>query len=282
VTYDTLKVRPLTRHVGAEVEGIDLGKPMDEATWQEFRSALHEHLVLFCRDQHLQPEDHTALARRFGFMEVHEVFTPLEGFPHISVLEHDRERPPVSNVWHSDVTFRPEPSMFSILHARVIPPFGGDTLWLSAYAALEGLSEPLRQFVSGLTAVHDFIHAYGGYYLAQADGTARYRRAQDENPPTEHPVVVTHPVTQRQLLYVNPTFTSRIVELNRRESRALLDLLFAHLQTPEYHVRFTWRENDVAIWDNRATQHYATADYFPHHRRMHRITVGGTRPTGPH
>lgn len=278
MTFDTCKVRPLTRHIGAEIEGVDLRKPLDDATWQELRRALHEHLVVFFRDQRLHPEEHTALALRFGRPEVHEVFPPLDGFPHISVLEHDRDHPPVSNVWHSDVTFRIEPSMVSILNARVIPPAGGDTLWLSAYAALEGLSPALRDFVSGLSAVHDFIHAYGGYFLAQEDGTARYRRAQDENPPVEHPVVVHHPVTGRPLLYVNPTFTSRIVGLKRQESRALLDLLFAQLQTPEYQVRHQWREHDVAIWDNRATQHYATADYYPHRRRMHRITVGGARP----
>lgn len=277
--YRQIRISPRTAAIGADIEGVDLGT-IDDTTFAEVKSALHEHLVLFFHDQQLTPESHMALARRIGEMEVHEVFTPLEGHPEISVLEHDRERPPISDSWHSDVTYRPEPSMASVLHARHIPPSGGDTLWLSAYAAYDTLSEPLRVMLDGLHCEHDFLQAYGNYLAKKPDGAARIARAREETPPVEHPLVVVHPVTGKRLLYVNPTFTSRIVELSKSESDAILGMLFRHLLKPEFQVRFKWREDDVAMWDNRATQHYATGDYYPEYRRMHRVTVGGDQPRG--
>ena len=277
--YRQIQVSPRTAAIGADVDGVDLGN-IDDSTFAEVKSALHEHLVLFFHDQQLTPEAHMALASRIGEMEVHEVFTPLDGHPEISVLEHDRERPPISDSWHSDVTYRPEPSMASVLHARHIPPSGGDTLWLSAYAAYDTLSEPLRMMLDGLHCEHDFLQAYEGYLRKQPDGAARIARAREQTPPVEHPLVVVHPVTGKRLLYVNPTFTSRIIELSKNESDAILGLLFKHLLQPDFQVRFKWREDDVAIWDNRATQHYATGDYYPEYRRMHRVTVGGDRPRG--
>lgn len=277
--YRHISVSPRTVAIGADIDGVDLGA-VDDATFVELKAALHEHLVLFFHGQTLTPESHMALAGRIGDMEVHEVFTPLEGHPEISVLEHDAERPPISDSWHSDVTYRPEPSMASVLHARHIPPSGGDTLWLSAYAAYDALSPPLQAMLDELHCEHDFLQAYGGYLLKQKDGAARIARAREETPPVIHPLVVVHPVTGRRLLYVNPTFTSRIVELKQAESDALLAMLFKHLLSPDFQVRFKWREDDVAMWDNRATQHYATGDYYPEYRRMHRVTVGGDRPRG--
>ncbi|MGR8918567.1 MAG: TauD/TfdA dioxygenase family protein [Gammaproteobacteria bacterium] len=274
-----LDIRPLTVAIGAEVHGVDLNQ-VDDETFAALRQALHEHLVLVFHDQWLEPEAHMALASRLGEMEVHEVFTPLDGHPEISVLEHDAERPPISDSWHSDVSYRPEPSMASVLYARVIPPNGGDTLWRSAYAAYDALSPPIQQMLEGLTAEHDFLQAYGSYFRTLEDGAERRRRAERDTPPVVHPVVVEHPVTGRRLLYVNPTFTSRIVELGDAESRALLGFLFEHLNRPEFHVRVKWRADDLVMWDNRATQHYATGDYFPEFRRMHRITVGGDVPRG--
>jgi len=228
----------------------------------------------------MSPEAHIDFASRFGKMEVHEFFTPLDGHPEISVLEHDADHPPISDSWHSDVTYRQKPSMASILHARTIPPVGGDTLWLSAYAAYEALSPSVQDFVSTLTAGHVYLHAYRPLVIRQENGAERVRQAAENTPPVQHPVVVTHPVTGRRLLYVNPTFTSRIVELSAGESDAILGMLFKHLLAPDFQVRFKWRENDVAMWDNRATQHYATGDYYPAYRRMHRITVDGDQPAG--
>lgn len=274
------EISPRTCAIGADVHGIDLARRLDDVTFAALKSALHEHLVLFFHDQDLSPAAHIDFASRLGEMEIHEVFTPLDGHPEISVLEHDAERPPISDSWHSDVSYRPHPSMASVLYARHIPPVGGDTLWLSAYAAYAALSAPVRAFLDGLHAEHDFLQAYGPYFRGQPDGLERIRRAQTETPPVVHPLVVTHPVTGRKLLYVNPTFTSRIVDVSAAESEAILGMLFRHLLSPDFQVRFKWRNNDVAMWDNRATQHYATGDYYPEFRRMHRITVGGDAPVG--
>lgn len=279
MTHQSIDIVPRTVAIGADVGGVDLAR-IDDAGFVEIRRALHEHLVLFFHDQDLNPATHMALAARLGHMEVHEVFTPLDGHPEISVLEHDAARPPISDSWHSDTSYRPEPSMASVLYARTIPPNGGDTLWLSAYAAYEALSAPLQAFLGGLTGEHDFLQAYGSYFRTKGDAAERIARARQETPPVHHPLIVRHPVTAKPLLYVNPTFTSRIVELSKKESDAILAMLFQHLLKPEFQVRLKWRENDVAIWDNRATQHYATGDYYPAYRRMHRITVGGARPVG--
>lgn len=274
-----LEIQPRTVAIGADVLGVDLAN-IDAATFAKIKAALHKHLVLLFHDQQLTPEAHMGFAANFGEMEIHEVFTPLENHPEISILEHDAKRPPISDSWHSDVTYRDKPSMASILYAQAIPPNGGDTLWLSATAAFKKLSEPLKTMLEGLSCEHDFLQAYGAYFRKQPDGLARIRRAQIENPPMIHPLVVIHPVTGEKVLYVNPTFTSRIIDLPRKESDAILRFLFEHLLQPEFQVRFKWCENDVAIWDNRATQHYATGDYYPEYRRMHRVTVGGDRPRG--
>lgn len=277
-TVKKIEISPRTCAIGADVHGVDLGARLDDATFFALQAALHEHLVLFFHDQDLPPDAHLDLASRFGQAEIHEFFTPLGGRPEISVLENDADRPPISDSWHSDVTYREKPSMASILYARSIPATGGDTLWLSAYAAFEALSEPVRVFLSTLTAEHDYLQAYRPLLQAMEDGSERVRRAAEDLPPVRHPVVVTHPVTGRRLLYVNPTFTSRIVELSASESESILGMLFKHLLSPDFQMRFKWRENDVAMWDNRATQHYATGDYYPAFRSMHRITVGGDRP----
>ena len=279
MTDPVFDIQPRTAAIGADVSGVDLAR-VDDALFARLKRALHEHLVLFFHDQALTPKQHMAFAGRFGRMEVHEVFTALAGHAEISVLEHDAARPPISDSWHSDVSYRLEPSMAGVLYAQHIPPRGGDTLWLSAYAAYEGLSPVLAEFLCGLSAEHDFLQAYGGYLGGQQDGAERIRRAREETPPVVHPLVVVHPVTGKRLLYANPTFTSRIVELSKKESDALLRHLFEHLLKPEYQVRLKWQANDVAMWDNRATQHYATGDYYPELRRMHRITVGGDQPTG--
>ena len=278
VATRSFEVKPRTCAIGADIHGVNLGAPLDDATFAEVKAALHEHLVLFFHDQEMSPEAHINFASRFGEMEIHEVFTPMDGHPEISILEHDRERPPVSDSWHSDVSYRPEPSMASVLYARDIPPNGGDTLWLSAYAAYEALSDPMKSFLEGLRAEHDFLQAYGPFFRQQPDGAERIRRAHEESPPVVHPLIVKHPVTGQKLLYVNPTFTSRIVDLSSEESSAVLGMLFKHLLSPDFQVRLKWRENDVAIWDNRCTQHRALGDYAGKRRRMHRITIAGDEP----
>ena len=244
------------------------------------RAALLEHQVLFFRDQDITPLDYQAFARqiRSGGRRIPAYRTVPEA-PDVQILESTAEAPSKIEVWHTDMTFRPTPPSITLLHGQIIPPFGGDTLWASISAAYEGLSEPMRRLVDGLEAVHDFRHGFQES-LAEPGGAERLAPAIAENPPVTHPVVATHPETGRKVLYVNALFTTHIVGLTRNESRMLLDFLYRHIVTEEYTVRLSWAPKTVAIWDNRSTQHKPVNDFFPQHRKMHRVTIAGDRPRG--
>jgi taurine dioxygenase len=235
------------------------------------KGALRQYLVIFFEDQDISPEAHRSFGSRFGRLQIHQYLPSLDGFPEIVVLENDEARKPQVNFWHADVTFLKEPPLGSILLAREIPPYGGDTLWTNMYAAYEALSDKMRHFLSGLTALHvgrlaEYEAAYG-----------RSPGASAEPPQAEHPVVRIHPETGKGSIYVHPAATTRIVGMSQAESDALLQMLYRHAQTPEFQVRFRWQKNAVAFWDNRCTQHYAVADYWPMRRVMHRVTLDGDR-----
>ncbi|MCW1248388.1 taurine dioxygenase, partial [Pseudomonas sp. SAICEU22] len=182
-------------------------------------------------------------------------------------------------VWHTDVTFLPTPAMGAVLSAKLLPAFGGDTLWASGIAAYEALSAPLKSLLEGLTATHDFTRSFPlERFGNSAEDLARWEEARRKNPPLSHPVIRTHPVSGRRSLFVNEGFTTRINELSESESEAILKLLFAHSTRPEFTVRWRWQANDVAFWDNRVTQHFAVDDYRPARRVMHRATVLGDVP----
>jgi taurine dioxygenase len=182
-------------------------------------------------------------------------------------------------IWHTDVTFSPTPPMGGVLVARVVPPNGGDTLWSSNIAAFEALSEPLQQFLQGLTATHNIAQSFPAERFGMTpEAQERLEKAKRNNPPVSHPVVRTHPVSGRKGLFVQDGFTTHINELTAPESRALLTFLYAHSSKPEFVVRWKWSLGDVAFWDNRLTQHYATDDYRPSRRVMNRATILGDRP----
>jgi len=238
-----------------------------------------EHQVVFFRDQDITPEQHIAFAGSFGELHVHPYAPQLEGYPEILVLNNDAERPPRVNAWHTDVTFEERPPMGSILHGKVIPEHGGDTVWANTYMAYEALSDQLQHFLDGLTAVHDYARAFFGLGVHEREvDWDKLAQARKTRPPREHPVVRTHPVTGRKSLFVNSVFTSHIKDLKQKESEAILRMLYEHMQSPDFQCRFRWRENSIAFWDNRCTQHFAVADYYPEARRMHRVTVIGERP----
>jgi taurine dioxygenase len=199
--------------------------------------------------------------------------------PELFILDNHKDNPTDNDAWHTDVTFIETPPMASIVYARRLPPSGGATLWSNMAAAYEALSAPMRDFLAGLDAVHDFARGFPtrGVVAAQA-GAEKHARAAEEHPPVVHPVVRTHPETGADGLFVNYGFTERIKGLRRKESDAILSMLFDHIQKPEFLVRWRWSENAIAMWDNRVTQHYAVNDYLPARRVMHRATVLGDRP----
>jgi len=269
-----IRVRQLAGALGAEIEGIDLTQPQDDATVKEIHDAWMEHQVLFLRGQRITRDQHKDFARRFGDLHVHAVLKPLEGegHPEIVVLESNEKLPFVADAWHSDVTFESRPPMGSILRAAVAPEFGGDTMWSSMYAAYEALSDSMQRFLSGLRARHagDFFN-----YLAKDDAQ---RRALSQDNGAVHPVIRTHPVTGRKAIFVNSTFTKAIEGMKPAESRALLAFLYEHVGQPDFSVRFRWETDSIAMWDNRCTQHRVVRDRIEAHRKMERVTIVGDVP----
>jgi taurine dioxygenase len=271
--YQTIEVRKLTPHIGAEISGVDLSRPLGNQQFQEVHDALIENLVVFFRGQRLTHEQHKAFGRLFGELMVHPASQNApEGHPEILRIHADENSKHVAGEeWHSDVSCDPEPPMGSILYLTEVPPEGGDTLFASMYAAYDKLSPPIQRLVEGLVAVHDGEPVYRGRFGWKDARGAEFPRA-------EHPVVRTHPVTGRKALFVNRNFTTAIKGLSRLESAALLEMLYRHCETPEFQCRFRWQPGSVAFWDNRSAQHHAMWDYFPQRRHGYRVTVKGDRP----
>lgn len=263
--------------LGAEVSGIDLRAPLDDATAAALGAGLREHQVLFFRDQAIAPEHHRALARRFGEPVAHPAYPHVAGFAEINVLESTAESPTKIDAWHTDMTFLEAPPLGSILRGRLIPAHGGDTLFASLFAAWESLSDRMQRYLDGLVAWHSFAHGFR-HSLAEPGGWERLGPAVRANPPVRHPVVRTHPESGRRALFVNRLFTTHIEGLAEAESDAVLAFLYQHLETPEHTCRFRWQTDSIAFWDNRATLHRPVNDYLPQPRRMERITIAGDRP----
>ena len=270
---DTVEFMPLTRCIGAEVRGVDLREPLDDETFRVLHGGLLEHLVLFFRDQDITFDQHAAFGRRFGELHVHPSAPCVDGRPELMKIHADAASPfAEGTAWHSDVSCDEEPPMASILHLTTVPAVGGDTLFANMYAAYDALSEAMKSVLDPLEALHT-ADVHRGRYEPLGGGLRR-----DKHPEAVHPVVRTHPETGRKLIFVNEPFTQGIVGMKRAESGALLGFLYAHCANPQFQCRFRWRENSIAMWDNRCTQHHATWDYWPETRSGVRVTVKGDRP----
>jgi taurine dioxygenase len=267
-----IDVRPLTTTIGAEIHGIDLAE-VDDGTFAEVEKAFADNKVLFFRDQDITTAQHVAFCRRLGDLEVHPFAPSKPDYPEVMVLRHGKDRPGAENNWHSDVTWRLEPSLGSMLRALEVPEVGGDTLFADMEAAYDGLGDTMKAMLDDLVAVHDFVRVFARG--KSADEIAELRK---EYPPAEHPVIRTHPVSGRKSIYVNVAFTSHIRGLRADESVQLLTYLYRQAAKPEYQCRFRWERNSFALWDNRCVQHYAVSDYWPHRRVMERVTIVGDRP----
>lgn len=268
-----LELKQVTPYCGVEARGIDLSQPLDGRTIETLTTALAEHCVLFFRDQELTPAQQKALGRHFGELHIHPAWPRLvEGHPEIMEIYADENTKRIAGEdWHSDVSCDPEPPLGTILYMLETPPVGGDTLFANMYTAFEGLSARMQGFLEGMTAVHDGEHVYRGRYEGAQEAGKTYPRS-------EHPVIRTHPVSGRKLLFVNRIFTTRIVQLSQRESDAALKMLFEHIEQPEFQCRFQWQPGSVAFWDNRCAQHHALWDYYPNRRRGLRVTIKGDAP----
>ncbi|MFJ6783921.1 TauD/TfdA dioxygenase family protein [Streptomyces yangpuensis] len=276
----TLTVTKIGGRIGAEIGGVRLGGDLADADVAGIRAALLAHKVVFFRGQgHLDEAAHEAFAELLGAPVAHPTVPSADGRYALGIDSHHGAR---ANQWHTDVTFVPAYPAFSILRAVTIPPYGGDTLWANTATAYSHLPEPLRALADGLRAVHSNEYDYAALRPdALPEALAQYREVFTSTAfLTEHPVVRVHPETgERTLLLGN--FVQRIQGLTGRDSRALLDLFQAHIEGPENTVRWQWQPGDVAIWDNRATQHYGVDDSDDHERTLRRVTVDGDVPVGP-
>ena len=275
----TIQVTRVTTAIGALIEGVDLSQELAQPQIDRLGELLVQHQVLFFRDQPLTPQQQVRFAAQFGTLHVHPIYPVLPELPEILVLDTHKDFLPDNDNWHTDVTFSETPPLAGVLSAKQMPSSGGDTLWSSCSAAYDGLSEPMRRFLDGLTAQHSVAKSFPPERWQNDPAfKERYERAVAKHPPVDHPVVRTHPVTGRKGLFVNGGFTTHINELRPPESRALLDFLDAHCARPEFTVRWRWKVDDLVFWDNRVTQHYAVADYLPERRVVYRATVNGDKP----
>ncbi|WP_028548907.1 TauD/TfdA dioxygenase family protein [Paenibacillus sp. UNC451MF] len=270
--YTLFGVTPLGPLIGAEITGVDLRNPVSPELKQELNRALLEWKVIFFRDQQITSEQQRAFASLWGELETHP-FLPQGDSDEVVRFAKNNKTEGKENSWHSDVSWRLEPALGAVLRLVEVPPAGGDTLWADMGAAYDNLPDEVKERIDGLTAIHDFTHAFG--VRLPADELAV---KQAEFPAAEHPIVRTHPETGRKTLFVNPNFTSRIVGLEPEEGERLLQYLFRQAHIPEYQVRFHWENHSIAFWDNRATQHYAVNDYYPNRRIAERVAIAGDRP----
>ena len=282
----TIEVRPLSFHIGAEIDGVDLTLPLSARTVAEIRAAFLKWKVVFFRGQSLDHDQHLAFARRFGELTVgHAVFGNVDGHPEIySIAKHRKsnryEGAPMVRPWtgwHADITAAINPPAASILRGVTVPPHGGDTQWTNLVAAYKGLSETMRGFIDGLRGVHRFAAPQGVTTTGEYDKLLTSRGQV-----SEHPLVRVHPETGERALYISPVFLKSVVGLHPRESLQLLELLWEHAVRPDYTVRFRWQPGDIAFWDNRSTCHLAPSDIFQSdaERQLYRVTLVGDVPVG--
>lgn len=262
-------------HLGAEISGVDLRQQFSDEAFRVIEGALVENELIILRNQEITSENLMDFGRRFGELTVHP-FSPNEvTAPQLIKFRNDETKPPFgTDVWHSDETFRAEPPMATVLCAKEVPALGGDTMFASMSAAYEGLSDRMQQFISGLEAIHD-LKPFRALFGDSEEDRKNLQHFELMYPPQVHPVVRIHPVSRRKVLFVNPQFTIAIKHMDERESRSLLDTLFYQALIPEYQFRHRWAPHTIAMWDNRATQHYAVNDYFPQRRFMERVTIRG-------
>lgn len=271
------EVNRLSPTIGGELLGIDLREDLTSEIKELIYEALLVYKVIFFRDQDLTTDQHIHFSKNFGDLEVHPFAPFKEGYPEVLKITHNEKSPGRENLWHSDVTWRKEPSLGSVLRMLEKPENGGDTLFSDMYAAYDDLSDEVKQRLEGAVAVHDFV-GFRKRLIKEGKSPKEIEAFNKKFPMPEHPVFRTHPDTGKKVIYVNRAFTQYIKGWEENESKDMLDFLYSRASTPEYQCRFAWENNSIAFWDNRACQHYANSDYWPQIRRVERVTIVGDRP----
>jgi taurine dioxygenase len=259
--------------IGTEVHGIDLRQALSTENVRFLKRLLLERKVIFFRDQDIDVDQQKAMARHWGALETIDFLPQLEEHPEVLHIKRDAKNRPFENIWHSDVSWRAEPSLGSILRAVEVPTTGGDTLWSCMYSAYDMLPSSIKRACEGVQAVHSVANG-----LRHTEGEEKMQAMLKRFPMQTHPVVRTHPETGKKTIYVNRAHTSHIKGMRPDVAETLMDILCRQANNPDHQVRFRWKKHSIAFWDNRACQHFACADYFPRYREMYRVTIAGDRP----
>ena len=267
-----MKIEAITPVIGAEISGVSLNKDLNDGICDQIYKALIKYQVVFFRDQDLSPENHLKLAKSFGEPEPpHPIYPHVDGYENIVLLKNAEDNIPNTTDWHKDLTFKANPPFASILHGITIPDVGGDTLWASMSAAYDNLPDGWKQHLEDLEAINDMGTFRNDFY--RDGGIESVNNALKNVGSAVHKVIESHPVSGLKYLNVNQSFTRNIVNESQGQSDHILKFLYQHIAKPEFQVRCRWRNNSVAILDNRITQHYAVVDYLPNIRHMQRVTV---------
>lgn len=275
-----IDIKPISGALGAEITGVDLASNINNEVFNAIHQAFLDHQVIFFRNQKITHDQHKGFARRFGTLNIHPYVKGMDQHPEImQIVKEPSDKVNFGGGWHTDMSFLEEPALGSLLYAKEVPSFGGDTLWANQYLAYETLSDGMKEMLAPLKAVHTAKGEYSERgQSAQKRNAMDIKTAGDDVPSFEHPVVRTHPETGRKALYVNLAFTEKFVGMTRRESLPLLKFLFDHCTQEGFTCRFRWSAGALAFWDNRCAQHFALNDYQGQRRHMERVTVNGDRP----
>jgi alpha-ketoglutarate-dependent taurine dioxygenase len=282
MTYRTISVNKISGALGAEISGVDLSQKLDDGAIAEIRQALVENCVIFFRDQNITPDQHLAFGRRFGELQIHDFVDGMADNEHIlEVRKEADEQRNFGGGWHTDVSYLEKPALGSVLYARDVPAYGGDTMFANQYLAYETLSGGLKETLGQMRAMHSARKSYGLYAtraVENAKSSMSIRFTEEAHAEVDHPVVRTHVESGRKCLYVHGGFTTRFHDMTDEESAPLLNYLYRHAVRPEFTCRFRWEKGSIAFWDNRCVQHNAINDYNGQRRVMHRVTIEGERP----
>jgi len=282
VTREKLSVAPAGGSAGAYVTGLELSRPYGSDEVAQLRRALLDHLVVALPDQQMSLDDLERLTDALGGRDVTPFVKPMPDRPYvIRILKEPEEKLNFANAWHTDLSYLPAPPSFTILYCLESPPVGGDTVWANQYMAYETLSAGLRETLLGLDAVHSAGPAYGtgGYLDGVKDKmSTKIEPSKDAYSEHVHPAVIAHAETNRAALFLNPVYTQRIKGWTNAESQGLLQHVYRHAVNENFTWRLRWAKGTLAIWDNRATQHFALNDYHGYRREMVRTSVKGTAP----
>ena len=276
VMNNFLNIKPYAPNLGAVITNIDLSIGISDAELKGIRDAFHKFQVLFFQNQsEISPENHIKLGKCFGDLHIHPAAPKMKNYPEIFEINTDKNSKIANGAedFHSDVSCDIEPPLGTMLQLHVLPECGGDTMFANMYLAYEALSKQMQVFLGGLKASHESEHFYKGRYQNKNEVDMN-----KEYPSAIHPIIRTHPETEKKAIYVNKFFTTRIEGLADQESKLILDYLFTHIEKTEFQIRYKWNKNDMAFWDNRCTIHKALWDYFPNERKGRRVTIKGSVP----